>query len=120
MKLCRYGSPGSEKTGEYDSRSELRDLSALIDDLTPETLPFIISSLSDEADTRRFPRVLANPRLGAPLRTVSKFIGIGMNYLDHAREAALPVPDDAIILPPHALKADWEAELGVVIGRQAK
>lgn len=135
MKLCRYGDVGLEKPGVVDSNNVLRDLSAVVQDITPETLPSILAILKEQ-DISRFPAVSGNPRLGTPIKTVSKFVAIGLNYLDHAHEADLPVPDepvvffkapsclngpdDDIVIPPHSTKLDWEAELGIVMAREAK
>ncbi|KIS42732.1 fumarylacetoacetate hydrolase family protein [Kosakonia radicincitans] len=135
MKLCRYGDVGLEKPGVVDSNNVLRDLSAVVEDITPETLPSILVMLKEQ-DISRFPAVPGNPRFGTPIKTVSKFVAIGLNYLDHAHEADLPVPDepvvffkapsclngpdDNIVIPPHSTKLDWEAELGIVISREAK
>lgn len=135
MKLCRYGNVGLEKPGIVDTNNVLRDLSEMVEDITPETLPFILKIIKEQ-DISRFPAVKGNHRLGTPIKTVSKFVAIGLNYLDHAHEADLPVPDepvvffkapsclngpdDDIIIPPHSTKLDWEAELGIMIGREAK
>lgn len=135
MKLCRYGDVGLEKPGIVDTNNVLRDLSEIVEDITPETLPSVLAMMTEE-EISRFPVVTGNHRLGTPIKTVSKFVAIGLNYLDHAREADLPVPDepvvffkapsclngpdDDIVIPPHSTKLDWEAELGIVIGREAK
>lgn len=136
MKICRYGNQGQEKPGVLDANNILRDLSGNVSDITPETLPIVLDLLKQEDDIARLPEVKGNPRLGSPLNTVSKFVAIGLNYLDHAKEANLaapdePViffkapscmsgPDDNIVIPPHSTKLDWEAELGIVIRREAK
>ena len=136
MKICRYGDAGFEKPGVLDSKNQLRDLSGLVGDVTPLTLPVILESLKTEEDILRLPVVPGSPRLGPPLSTVSKFVAIGLNYRDHALEASLPIPDepvvffkapscingpdDDIIIPPHSTKLDWEAELGIVMARKAK
>ncbi|SFU15429.1 2-keto-4-pentenoate hydratase/2-oxohepta-3-ene-1,7-dioic acid hydratase (catechol pathway) [Kosakonia arachidis] len=135
MKLCRYGDVGLEKPGIVDANNVLRDLSEMVEDITPETLPFVLTMIKEQ-DISRFPEVKGNHRLGTPIKSVSKFVAIGLNYLDHAHEADLPVPDepvvffkapsclngpdDDIVIPPHSTKLDWEAELGIVIGREAK
>lgn len=136
MKICRYGEVGSEKPGIVDKDEQLRDLSGIVHDITPETLPVVIASFKNENDIMKLPVVAGSYRLGTPIKTVSKFVAIGLNYLDHAKEADLPVPDepviffkapsclnganDNIIIPPHSNKLDWEAELGIVIGKKAK
>ena len=136
MKLVRYGRPGKEKPGLIDEEGKLRDLSGVIPDIDA-------TQLSDKAlrklrkiklDT--LPLVRGNPRFGVPLRGIGKFIGIGLNYADHAAEAGMappeePIvfmkaisclsgPDDAVMLPKGSKKTDWEVELGVVIGARAQ
>jgi len=136
MRLVRYGRPGKEKPGLFDEEGRLRDLSGIIDDIDP-------SQLSDKAlrklaklDQKTLPLVRGNPRLGVPVRGIGKFIGVGMNYLDHVREtgaevptepifftkaiSALNGPDDPIQLPKGSKKTDWEVELGVIIGTRAQ
>ena len=136
MRLVRYGRPGKEKPGLFDEEGRLRDLSGIIDDIDP-------SQLSDKAlrklakvDQKTLPLVRGNPRLGVPVKGIGKFIGIGMNYLDHVREtgaevpaepifftkaiSALNGPDDPIQLPKGSKKTDWEVELGVIIGTRAQ
>ncbi len=136
MRLVRYGRPGKEKPGLIDDLGRLRDLSGVISDIDA-------SQLSDKAlrklgkiATDSLPLVRGNPRFGVPLARVGKFIGIGLNYADHAAEAGLPAPaepivfmkaisclngpDDAIMLPKGSKKTDWEVELGVVIGTRAQ
>lgn len=136
MKLVRHGPPGAEKPGLIDNDGNVRDLSAHIDDIVPATLePETLHRLSAiKAET--LPMVAADIRLGIPLLGVRKFIAVGLNYADHAAEAGLPVPsepavftkaisclnapNDDIMLPENSTKADWEIELGVVIGRNCR
>jgi 2,4-diketo-3-deoxy-L-fuconate hydrolase len=136
MRLVRYGRPGKEKPGLFDEEGRLRDLSGIIDDIDP-------SQLSDKAlrklaklDQKTLPLVRGNPRLGVPVKGIGKFIGVGMNYLDHVRETGAEVPtepifftkaisslngpDDPIQLPKGSKKTDWEVELGVIIGARAQ
>jgi 2-keto-4-pentenoate hydratase/2-oxohepta-3-ene-1,7-dioic acid hydratase in catechol pathway len=119
-----------------DEFGRLRSLAGVIDDIGP-------AQLSDKAlrklariDEASLPLVRGNPRFGVPLAGVRKFIGIGLNYADHAAETGLPIPkepivftkaitslsgpDDPVLLPPGAKKGDWEVELGVVIGTRAQ
>lgn len=131
-KLCRYRLSGHEKPGLVDSSGTLRDLSSLWNDLTPDCLaPHSLSKLAD-IDVSSLPALNCSPRFGLPVSQVSKCVCIGLNYTDHAKEAGLPIPQepivflkapsalcgayDAIPIPPHASKIDWEVELGVVIG----
>lgn len=136
MKLCRYGAPGRERPGIVDAQGCIRDLSAHVADIGPETLaPGRLSALAGlPVDT--LPLVPDDVRLGPPVTGVSKYLGIGLNYRDHAEETGQPVPNepivflkatscisgpnDAIVKPPHSTKLDWELELGVIIGSRAR
>lgn len=136
MKLLRYGPPGQERPGILDADGCIRDLSGLLDDIAPRTLSPAALQVLAALDLRRLPRVEGQPRLGVPWSGMGKFIGIGLNYHEHAKESGMaaptePVmftkwtsclngPDDDIIYPREATKLDWEVELGVVIGRQAR
>jgi 2-keto-4-pentenoate hydratase/2-oxohepta-3-ene-1,7-dioic acid hydratase in catechol pathway len=135
MKLLRYGPLGAEKPGILDSRGHLRDLSVHVDDiagavLTPEGLDRL-----RQINPESLPVVTGNPRIGACVGRIGKFICVGLNYADHAAESGLSVPpepvlfmkatsavcgpNDDVIIPRGSEKTDWEVELGVVIGREA-
>jgi 2,4-diketo-3-deoxy-L-fuconate hydrolase len=136
MKLCRYGKPGYEKPGMIDHEGRLRDLSKIVDAIGPnEISPRGLKMLARlKADT--LPLVNGSPRYGVPYVGIGKFVAIGLNFSDHAKEAGLPIPaepivfmkattcingpNDDIIQPRHSTRLDWEIELGVVIGTQAK
>jgi 2-keto-4-pentenoate hydratase/2-oxohepta-3-ene-1,7-dioic acid hydratase in catechol pathway len=136
MRLVRYGRPGKEKPGLFDDEGRLRDLSGVIADIDAAVLNERALRKLAKVDTKTLPLVRGNPRLGVPVKGVGKFIGIGMNYADHAAEtgAAVPTepvfftkaisslngPDDPIQLPKGSKKTDWEVELGVVIGTRAR
>jgi 2,4-diketo-3-deoxy-L-fuconate hydrolase len=136
MRLVRYGRPGKEKPGLFDDEGRLRDLSGVIADIDGTVLNDRALRKLAKVDAKTLPLVRGNPRLGVPVKGVGKFIGIGMNYADHAAEtgAAVPTepvfftkaisslngPDDAIQLPKGSKKTDWEVELGVVIGTRAQ
>src|SRR5574340_184754 len=136
MKLVRYGPPGAEKPGLIDSQGRIRDLSAIVDDIGPAQLaPGVLARLRT-LDAAALPLASGAPRIGPCVAGSSKFIAIGLNYSDHAAESGMPAPEepvifmkatscisgpyDPIIMPPGSRKTDWEAELGVVIGRRAK
>ena len=136
MKLLRYGLPGEEKPGVLASDGTIRDLSNLIPDLAgPALLPGSLDKLR-RTDISLLPRVAGQPRIGPCVGGVGKFICIGLNYSDHAAESGMAVPaepvvfmkatssicgpDDDVVIPRGAKKADWEVELGVVIGEPAK
>ena len=136
MKLLRYGAKGAEKPGLLDAQGVVRDLSSEMADITAHTLtPHSLQRLR-ELDTSALP-VVANPgRMGLPWAGCGKFIAVGLNYADHAAESNLPVPaepvlftktvscmvgcNDAVVLPQGSVKADWEIELGIVIGTKAR
>ncbi len=136
MKLLRYGPAGAELPGLVGRDGEIRALSGIIADIEGEALSNEGLAKLAALDPETLPLVEGNPRLGPPVAGVQKFIGIGLNFTDHAREAGLPIPDepilftkavsslsgpnDSIIFPPGALKADWEAELAVIIGEETK
>ncbi|NVZ37387.1 fumarylacetoacetate hydrolase family protein [Pseudomonas sp. 21615526] len=133
MKLLRYGEKGQERPALLDADGRLRDLSAHISDIAGDALlPHNLARLQ-ELDPASLPLVPGNPRLGACVGQVGKFICIGLNYADHAAETGAPIPDEPIIfnkwtsaivgpndnieIPRHSTKTDWEVELGVVIGQ---
>ena len=136
MKLFRHGTIGREKPGLLDRTGKMRDLSKVLDDITPATLsPQGLDQLR-AVDAGSLPLIEGKPRLGCPVAGIRNFIAIGLNYTDHAAESGLPVPeepiifskhlssisgpDDDIVLPPKSRKGDWEVELGIFIGRPAK
>ncbi len=136
MKLCRYGKNGFEKPGMIDAQGNIRDLSAVVEQIDQGTIsPAGLAKLRKiKAET--LPLVKGEPRLGVPYVGISKFVAIGLNYADHAREANMPIPpepivfmkattsitgpNDKVIVPRHSTKLDWEVELGVVICKKAQ
>ncbi len=136
MKLLRWGPPGTEKPGLLDDRGVIRDLSGIVPDIGGETLlPRSLDRIR-ALTPARLPPVDPGVRIGPCVAGVGKFVGIGLNYADHAAElgAAVPPepvvflkatssicgPNDAIEIPRGSEKCDWEVELGVVIGTTAK
>ena len=135
MKLVRYGNPGKEKPGLIDENGQLRDLSAVVPDFGPEQLSDKVLAKIAKLKTGKLPLVKGKPRLGCPVSHVGKFIAIGLNYADHAKEAGMPLPkepiiflkatsciqgaNDDVMLPKGSVKSDWEVELGIVIGTKA-
>jgi 2,4-didehydro-3-deoxy-L-rhamnonate hydrolase len=136
MKLLRYGAPKHEKPGLLDHNGAIRDLSAHIADISPETVtPKSLACLAG-LNSDELPLVSGTPRLGIPIKGIGKFIAIGLNYADHAKEANLAIPaeppmftkaisclsgpNDDVMLPKDSLKTDWEVELGVIIGRATR
>jgi 2-keto-4-pentenoate hydratase/2-oxohepta-3-ene-1,7-dioic acid hydratase in catechol pathway len=136
MKLLRYGSPGAELPGILDSGGSLRDLSGVVADIGKASLsPESLEKLR-ELNPSELPLVPGSPRMGPCVASVGKFICIGLNYSDHAAESGMAVPsepvvfmkatsaicgpNDNVVMPRGSQKTDWEVELGVVIGREAR
>lgn len=131
MRFARYGEAGAERPAMLDDAGRLRDLSGVVEDLAGPVLGAL-----PQSDPETLPPVEGTPRLGPPVAGVGKFIGIGLNYSDHAAEAGMKVPKEPIVfmkatssivgpndpvsLPRGSEKSDWEVELGAVIGRAAK
>lgn len=135
MKLLRYGSIGAEKPGMLDSAGAMRDLSAVVPDIDGTVLGEATLARLRALDPASLPLVHGNPRIGACVARIGKFICIGLNYADHAAESNMPIPAEPIVfnkwlsavvgpnddirIPRGSTKTDWEVELGVVIGKQA-
>lgn len=135
MKLVRYGQAGQEKPAILDDEGQLRDLSAIVPDIYGETLHHNLDKIRS-ADISTLPVVEGNPRLGACVGSVGKFMCIGLNYSDHAAETGAAIPEhpilfmkassaivgphDMVMLPRGSTHTDWEVELGVVIGKPCK
>jgi len=136
MKLVRYGNPGKEKPGLIDAAGQLRDLSKVIPDVTPDQLNDKALAKLAKLNTDKLPLVKGKPRMGCPVAGIGKFLAIGLNYADHAAEAGMPIPkepivftkaisciqgpNDDVMLPKSSTKTDWEVELGIVIGTEAR
>ena len=136
MKLVRFGTSGDEKPGVIDEHGKLRDLSACMDDITAQNLSDEKLFEFSKINLNTLPIVDKSTRLGPCVSGVGKFICIGLNYADHAKEAGMEVPPepvifmkatsaicgptDPILLPRGSVKTDWEVELAVVIGKKAK
>jgi 2-keto-4-pentenoate hydratase/2-oxohepta-3-ene-1,7-dioic acid hydratase in catechol pathway len=136
MKLVRYGTTGQEKPGMIDADGTLRDLSAHVADITGATLGDDSIAKLRALDPATLPTVDGNPRMGACVGDIGKFMCIGLNYADHAAEtgadipehpilfmkanSAITGPNDDVVMPRGSATTDWEVELGVVIGKAAK
>ncbi|MEI6417559.1 MAG: fumarylacetoacetate hydrolase family protein, partial [Sphingomonadales bacterium] len=135
MKLLRYGPRGAEQPGVLDADGQMRSLAAVVPDINGALLADLPAALAG-VDIGALPLVAAGTRVAEPVAGVGKFICIGLNYIDHAHEAGMAVPeepiifmkatsaiigpDDDVLLPPDSQKSDWEVELGLVIGREAR
>ena len=140
MKLLRVGPMGAERPAALLADGSLVDISPLVPDIDARTLGAeSLQQLERDLDSRGsdLPRLdLEQLRIGAPVNGVGKIVCVGLNYREHAREAGLPVPSepilflkagdtvvgphDPVLIPPHSEKTDYEVELGVVIGREAR
>jgi len=136
MKLLRFGNRGREKPGALDSEGQIRDLSGVVADIAGAALlPDSLERLR-QIDLHTLPLVTGSPRLGPCAGSVGKFLCIGLNYSDHAAESGMAVPaepvlfmkatsaicgpNDDVVIPMGSQKTDWEVELGVVIGKEAR
>ena len=135
MKLLRHGPKGHEKPGLLDSKGQVRDLSALLPDITAATLAPAALAVLRALDINALP-VVPQGTLAVPWTGMTKFIAIGLNYADHAAESNMPIPKEpivfmktvdcavgcnhAVVLPQGSVKSDWEVELGIVIGSRAR
>ena len=136
MKLLRYGPAGREKPGMLDATGGIRDLSAIVAEIGwNEISPAGLRKLA-KIKPESLPLVKGSPRLGVPYTGISKFVAIGLNYADHAKESGMAIPaepilfnkwttsiagpNDDIIVPKGSTKLDWEVEIAVIIGTKAK
>ena len=136
MKLLRVGEKGKEKPAILDADGKIRDISSLINDLNPENLNFETMSKIQSADTSSLPELSSNQRVGSCITSPGKFVAIGLNYSDHAAEVGADIPKEPIMfmkatssmcgpnddveIVSGSKKLDWEVELGIVIGKEAK
>ncbi|HEY1899444.1 MAG TPA: fumarylacetoacetate hydrolase family protein [Steroidobacteraceae bacterium] len=135
MKLFRHGPRGQEMPGILDTEGRRRDLSEVIPDIDPQLLAAGLGALAD-VSVASLPEVPAVARFAEPVGSVGKFVCIGLNYKDHAAEANMKIPaepiifmkatsaiigpNDEVVIPPTSQKSDWEVELGIIIGREAR
>ena len=136
MKLVRFGPPGREKPGIVDPQGRIRDLSSIVPDISGDVLgPKGLNKIRKIA-IDKLPLVRRGVRLGACVGQVGHFIGIGLNYADHAAESGSPLPEEPVVfykaptcicgpnddtmIPKGSSKLDYECELAVVIGSRAR
>ena len=136
MKLLRVGEKGKEKPAVLDKNKKIRDISSHIEDLNPNYLNFETISKLQKADLSSLPELLSSDRIGSCINKPGKFVAIGLNFSDHAKESNLPVPtepitfmkatssingpNDDIEIVSGSKKLDWEVELGIIIGKETK
>ena len=136
MKLLRVGDKEKEIPAIVDNENNYRDLSSLVDDLKPSTLNFEILKKIKDSDISKLPIVSKDQRLGSCVNKPGKFIAIGLNYSDHAKETGAKTPTEPIVfmkasssicgpndeieIPKGSNKLDWEVELAFVVGKDTK
>lgn len=136
MKLLRYGPVGQERPGLLDAAGKIRDLSGLIKDFDAEAISPVGLAKLQAVNPNTLPVVSGQPRIGVPVASVGKFVAIGLNYTDHAKESNMPIPtepvvfmkattclcgpNDDVIKPQRSTKLDWEVEVGIVMGTRAQ
>ena len=136
MKLLRCGDVGEEKPAALDRFGKIRDLSSYTEDFNQENINFLNLEKLKKIDLEKLPELLKSNRIGSCITKPSKFIGIGLNYSDHAAEIGAKIPKepivfmkapscisgpfDDIIIPKNSKKCDWEVEIAFVIGKEAK
>ena len=136
MKLLRVGEKGGEKPAILDINNVTRDLSSIIKDFDPENLKIDTISKLKNLNLKTLPEIKSSERIGACINKPGKFVAIGLNYSDHAKETGLKTPTEPIVfmkatssicgpndnieMPKDSTKLDWEVELGIVIGKEAK
>ena len=136
MKLLRVGPKGQEKPAIIDNQNNYRDLSSLIDDFKPETLNIDSIKKIKNSDITKLPIISKDQRIGPCIKNPGKFVAIGLNYSDHAKETGLDAPKEPIVfmkapscitgpnddieLVSYSKKLDWEVELGFIIGKETK
>ena len=136
MKLLRVGTLNKEKPAIIDKSGLVRDLSSIIDDLSTQYINQNTIEKIKKLDLTQLPKIPSNTRIGACVSNPEKFIGIGLNYSDHAEETGMKIPsepiifikanscicgpNDNVIIPKNSKKTDWEIELGIVIGKKAQ
>ena len=136
MKLLRVGEKGKEKPAILDGDGKIRDISSYVSDLNPHNLNFKTISKIQSVDTSRLPEISPGQRVGSCITSPGKFVAIGLNYSDHAAEVGADIPKEPIMfmkatssmcgpnddveIVSGSKKLDWEVELGIVIGKEAK
>ena len=136
MKLLRCGNKNNEKPAALDKNGKIRDLSSKISDFNPATLNFETLTKLQKIDLETLPEISNSTRIGPCINKPGKFVGIGLNYSDHAAETGAKIPsepivfmkatscingpNDDVIIPNNSKKTDWEVEIAFVIGKETK
>ena len=136
MKFIRVGNKGNEKVGAIDKNNKIRNLSSYLEDLNPDTINSNLITKIKTINLEDLPEINSTERIGSCISRPGDFLAIGLNYKAHAEgtNSKLPAepilfnkstgclqgPNDPILKPKNSLKLDYEAEVGIVIGKKAK
>ena len=136
MKLLRCGSLNKEKPAVLDKNGKIRDISSHINDLNPKNISFTNLEKLKKINLESLPEIPSSERIGSCIANPGKFVGIGLNYSDHAAETGAKIPtepivfmkatscivgpDDDVVIPKNSKKTDWEVEIAFVVGKEAK
>ena len=136
MKFLRCGDKGKEIPAALDKNGKFRDLSSHISDFNPENLNFNNLEKLKKIDLEKLPEIPNSTRIGSCISKPGKFVGIGLNFSDHAAETGAKIPtepivfmkatsciagpNDDLIIPKNSKKCDWEVEIAFVVGKEAK
>jgi len=136
MKLLRCGSLNKEKPAVLDKNGKIRDISSHIDDLNSQNISFTNLEKLKNINLESLPEIPSSERIGSCVANPGKFVGIGLNYSDHAAEtgakppsepivfmkatSSISGPNDNIEMPKDTTKLDWEVELAFVVGKETK
>ena len=136
MKLLRCGNKGNERPAALDKNGKFRDLSSVVKDFDPDSLNFNTLNKIKKMNLETMPELSKSERIGSCITKPGKFVGIGLNYSDHAVEIGVQIPkepiifmkatscisgpNDDIIIPKNSKKCDWEVEIAFVIGKETK
>jgi 2-keto-4-pentenoate hydratase/2-oxohepta-3-ene-1,7-dioic acid hydratase in catechol pathway len=136
MKLLRCGSLNKEKPAVLDKNGKIRDISSHIDDLNPQNISFTNLEKLKNINLESLPEIPSSERIGSCIANPGKFVGIGLNYSDHAAETGAKIPtepivfmkatscivgpNDDVVIPKNSKKTDWEVEIAFVVGKETK
>ena len=136
MKLLRCGSLNKEKPAVLDKNGKIRDISSHINDLNPKNISFTNLEKLKKINLESLPEIPSSERIGSCIANPGKFVGIGLNYSDHAAETGAKIPtepivfmkatscivgpNDDVVIPKNSKKTDWEVEIAFVVGKETK
>ena len=136
MKLLRCGNKGAETPAALDKNGKIRDISSCVADFDPENLNFETLAKLQKINLETLPEISDSVRIGPCVNKPGKFVGIGLNYSDHAAEtgskppsepivfmkatSCISGPNDDVVIHKNSKKTDWEVEIAFVVGKETK